>query len=175
MVFDSCFPLKLPLSSNLCLLATTLFPGFLLWIILLRLARFPLFKCDKCASLGFATQHSLEQTLVQCREQMVGHEEDVAGLDTSGDREIGGGCRALDDFLWSCCWRRALSGVAGVSDFATFWWWPRALARRLRFSSTDLGQQWIGHVLTHVDLHIEGHVVGQGCCWGWKYGGGGGT
>lgn len=171
MVFAACFLFELPFPNNLRLWATTLFPGFLLWRILLRLARPSLSKCDKRTPLGFATQHSREQAFVQCREQMTGHEEEEAvGVDISGDREIGGGWTALDDSFWSRCWWRRMSGVAGVSDLTTFWWWSRALARRLRLSSTDLGQQWIGHVLVHLDLHTEGHVVGQGCCCGWKYG-----
>lgn len=162
---------ELPLPKSLCFWSTILFPGFLLWRILLRLARPPLSNCDKRALFGFVTQHSRVQALVQCLEQMTGHgEEEADGVDISGDREIGGGWTALDDSFWSCWWRR-VSGVTGVSDFAIFWWWSRALARRLRLSNTDLLQQWIGHVLVHVDLHTAGHVVGQSCCCGWKYGG----
>ena len=158
---------KLP--YNLRLLATSLFVGFLLWRILLRLT-WPLSSAlVEVKSLAFSAQHSREHTLVQCREQMSGH---LIEEDNKGDREIGGGWGALVDSLWSAdWWRRSCGvdpGVEGVSDFATFLCCSREFAKRLRLSSTDLWQQCMGQVLTHFDLHIVGHAVGHGCCWGWK-------
>lgn len=64
-------------------------------------------------------------------------EEEVDGVDISGDREIGGGWIVLDDFFWFCWWRWVF-GVIGVSDFVIFWWWFWVFVRCLRLFNMDL-------------------------------------